>query len=114
MHDSDPQVKFESISMSFDYDKKKRKKENAMLIIMSCIMLLQVSYQFAYEVRDDKTTNYQNRVELMENGVLQGSFSLLAPDGVVRTFIYSDDGSGYQVRLLEIITMLYIYIYTIK
>ena len=48
-------------------------------------------YQFAYEVKDDPTTNYQNRVEFVENGVLQGSYSLLAPDGVVRTWIYSDD-----------------------
>ena len=56
-------------------------------------------YQFAYEVKDDPTTNYQNRVEFVENGVLQGSYSLLAPDGVVRTWIYSDDGvSGFQVN----------------
>lgn len=56
-------------------------------------------YQFAYEVKDDATTNYHNRVEFVENGVLQGSFSLLSSDGVVRTYIYSDDGtSGFKVR----------------
>lgn len=54
-------------------------------------------YEFAYEVKDDATTNYQNRVEFVEDGVLRGSYSLLAPDGVVRTSVYSDTGNGFEV-----------------
>lgn len=54
-------------------------------------------YEFAYEVKDDATTNYQNRVEFVENGELRGSYSLLYPDGVVRTSVYSDTGNGYEV-----------------
>lgn len=54
-------------------------------------------YEFAYEVHDDETTNYQNRVEYVEDGVLQGSYSLLAPDGVVRTSVYKDEGNGFEV-----------------
>lgn len=61
-------------------------------------------YTFAYEVRDEDTSNYQNRVEVVEDGVLRGSFSFLGPDGIIRTVIYLDDGSGFQVETLELPT----------
>ncbi|MPC55226.1 Larval cuticle protein A1A [Portunus trituberculatus] len=55
-------------------------------------------YEFAYEVKDDATTNYHNRVEFVEDGILQGSYSILSPDGVVRTSVYTDSGKGFEVR----------------
>lgn len=61
-----------------------------------------MNYEFAYEVSDDATTNYQNRVEFVEDGVLQGSYSLLSPDGVVRTSVYTDTGSGFEVSYCAI------------
>ncbi|XP_071514835.1 cuticle protein 10.9-like [Panulirus ornatus] len=62
-------------------------------------------YQFAFEIKDHPTANYQNRVEFVEDGVLQGSYSLLSPDGVIRTAVYKDDGSsGFKVTLHEIPT----------
>ncbi|KAA0199166.1 Cuticle Protein CPR RR-2 [Hyalella azteca] len=62
-------------------------------------------YNFAFEVRDDETTNYQNRVEVVEDGVLRGSFSFLGADGVIRTVTYTDDGtSGFQIQTQEIPT----------
>lgn len=61
-------------------------------------------YNFAYEISDDATTNYQNRVEIVEDGVLSGSYSFLGADGVIRTVSYSDDGtSGFQVSFVIII-----------
>merc|ERR1719154_454271 len=63
-------------------------------------------YMFAYEVRDDDTRNYQNRVEKVEDGVLRGSFSFLGADGVIRTVLYIDDGNGFQVETLETVTNL--------
>ena len=59
-------------------------------------------YEFAYEVKDDATTNYQNRIEFVEDGVLHGSYSHLAPDGVVRTSVYKDTGSGFEVSYYSI------------
>ena len=62
-------------------------------------LLLQplMPYRFAYEVSDDPTTNYQNRIEVVEDGILQGSYSYLGADGVIRTVIYKDEGQGFQV-----------------
>jgi len=56
-------------------------------------------YRFAYEVSHDETTNYQNRVEVVEDGILQGSYSYLGADGIIRTFSYKDEGQGFEVRL---------------
>ncbi|KAK8375798.1 hypothetical protein O3P69_008506 [Scylla paramamosain] len=61
-------------------------------------------YEFAYEVKDDATTNYHNRVEFVEDGILQGSYSILSPDGVVRTSVYTDSGKGFEVTLHEVPT----------
>ncbi|KAF2363262.1 Insect cuticle protein [Trinorchestia longiramus] len=62
-------------------------------------------YNFAFEVSDDETTNYQNRVEVVEDGVLRGSYSFLGADGVIRTVTYTDDGtSGFQIQTHEIPT----------
>jgi len=59
-------------------------------------------YTFGFEVRDDDTTNYQNRAEAVdENGVLKGSYSYVMPDGFVYTVTYvnHNDGTGHQSQV---------------
>jgi len=59
-------------------------------------------YNFGFEVSDDNTTNYQNRVEATgEDGVTRGSYSYVLPDGFVYTVEYLDngDGSGLQATV---------------
>lgn len=56
-------------------------------------------YNFAYEISDDETSNFQNRVEMVEDGILTGSFSFLGADGVIRTVVYKDDGGGFEVNI---------------
>ncbi|KAB7498311.1 hypothetical protein Anas_02954 [Armadillidium nasatum] len=54
-------------------------------------------YNFGFEVRDDNTTNYQNRAEVAdEHGRVKGSYSYVLPDGFVYTVTYEDkkDGTG--------------------
>jgi len=54
-------------------------------------------YNFGFEVRDDDTTNYQNRAEVQDaEGRIKGSYSYVLPDGFVYTVTYEDkkDGNG--------------------
>jgi len=54
-------------------------------------------YNFGFEVRDDDTTNYQNRAEVQDSeGRIKGSYSYVLPDGYVYTVTYEDkkDGNG--------------------
>jgi len=54
-------------------------------------------YNFGFEVRDDDTTNYQNRAEVSDSeGRIKGSYSYVLPDGFVYTVTYEDkkDGNG--------------------
>jgi hypothetical protein len=46
---------------------------------------LNPSYNFSFDVKDDELTNYQNRQEEREGGVTKGSYSVVDPDGYVRT-----------------------------
>lgn len=57
-------------------------------------------YNFGFEVRDDDTTNYQNRAEASDSeGRVRGSYSYVLPDGFVYTVTYEDnkDGEGLKV-----------------
>lgn len=59
-------------------------------------------YNFGFEVRDDDTTNYQNRAEVADElGRVKGSYSYVLPDGFVYTVTYEDkkDGNGLVVRM---------------
>merc|ERR1712212_324085 len=59
-------------------------------------------YTFGFEVRDDDTTNYQNRAEAVdEDGVLRGSYSYVMPDGFVYTVTYinRNDGTGHEAQV---------------
>merc|ERR1711970_436125 len=59
-------------------------------------------YNFGFEVSDDNTTNYQNRVETSDgNGHIKGSYSYVLPDNMVYTVTYEDkkDGTGLQVSV---------------
>ena len=52
-------------------------------------------------MRDDNTTNYQNRAEVSDSeGRVKGSYSYVLPDGFVYTVTYEDkkDGEGLKVR----------------
>ncbi|XP_071537646.1 larval cuticle protein A2B-like isoform X2 [Panulirus ornatus] len=56
-------------------------------------------YNFGFEVRDDETTNYQNRAEVSDSsGRVRGSYSYVLPDGFVYTITYEDnkDGNGLK------------------
>ncbi|XP_063842101.1 uncharacterized protein LOC135089869 [Scylla paramamosain] len=56
-------------------------------------------YNFGFEVRDDETTNYQNRAEVSDDeGRVKGSYSYVLPDGFVYTVTYEDkkDGEGLK------------------
>jgi hypothetical protein len=53
-------------------------------------------YQFAYEVSDDYTANYQARQESRDGDRLEGVYSVLDPDGFLRTVKYGDEGYGFQ------------------
>jgi len=60
-------------------------------------------YQFGLEVNDDEFTNYQNRVETQdENGVVQGQYSFVGPNGIRYTTKYTADPvNGYQAVTTE-------------
>ncbi|MCL4131928.1 UNVERIFIED_CONTAM: hypothetical protein GTU68_059047, partial [Idotea baltica] len=58
-------------------------------------------YNFGFEIRDENTTNYQNRAEVSDEfGRIKGSYSYVLPDGFVYTVTYEDkkDGNGLVVR----------------
>jgi hypothetical protein len=48
-------------------------------------------YQFAFDVKDDEFTNYQNRKEQREGGKISGSYSVVDSDGFIRTVKYTAD-----------------------
>jgi len=57
-------------------------------------------YNFAFDVKDDDLTNYQNRQEERDGGVIKGSYSVVDPDGYVRTVTYTADSkNGFQAKV---------------
>ncbi|XP_066942645.1 cuticle protein 21-like [Macrobrachium rosenbergii] len=61
-----------------------------------------IPYEFAYEVADPPTNNYQNRAEIkLPNGDVFGSWSLLRPDGNIQTVTYNVTGiQGFQYSIV--------------
>ncbi|XP_050725890.1 cuticle protein CP14.6-like [Eriocheir sinensis] len=56
-------------------------------------------YNFGFEVRDDLTTNYQNRAEVSDDaGRVKGSYSYVLPDGFVYTITYEDNRDGEGLK----------------
>jgi len=59
-------------------------------------------YKFSLEVNDDEFTNYQSRRESQdENGVVQGEYSYVAPNGMRITVTYTADANGYHATMRE-------------
>ncbi|XP_044752869.1 uncharacterized protein LOC123312484 [Coccinella septempunctata] len=48
-------------------------------------------YRFKYGVEDEKTGDRKTQYEVRENGVVKGSYSLVEPDGSIRTVEYVAD-----------------------
>ncbi|XP_066942644.1 cuticle protein 8-like [Macrobrachium rosenbergii] len=61
-----------------------------------------IPYEFAYEVADPPTNNYQNRAEIkLPNGDVFGSWSVLLPDGIIQTVTYNVTGNlGFQYSIV--------------
>lgn len=78
---------FDTISLRVNY---------ATYILHNFISMLKIlqanpSYQFGFDVKDDEFTNYQNRKESREGGVIKGSYSVVDSDGFIRTVTYTAD-----------------------
>ncbi|XP_068230760.1 cuticle protein 8-like [Palaemon carinicauda] len=60
-----------------------------------------IPYEFAFEVADPPTNNFQNRAEVkLPNGDVFGSWSLLLPDGNIQTVTYNVTGNqGFQYSI---------------
>jgi hypothetical protein len=57
-------------------------------------------YNFSFDVKDDKFTNYQNRKEQREGDKVSGSYSVVDSDGFIRTVTYTADPvGGFKVKL---------------
>nr|ATX63084.1 cuticular protein 66D [Locusta migratoria] len=57
-------------------------------------------YQFAFDVRDDQFTNYQNRKEQREGDKISGSYSVVDSDGFIRTVKYTADPlEGFKAQV---------------
>lgn len=55
------------------------------------------NYNFAYEVNDPHTGDFKRQQETRRDGIVQGQYSLLQPDGVTRTVEYrADDVNGFN------------------
>lgn len=58
------------------------------------------AYQFSYGVSDPHTGDYKNQEETLSNGVVQGKYSLLEPDGSVRVVTYvADHVNGFNAHV---------------
>ncbi|KDR12507.1 cuticle protein isoform X2 [Zootermopsis nevadensis] len=57
-------------------------------------------YQFAFDVKDDEFTNYQNRKEQREGGKISGSYSVVDSDGFIRTVKYTaNPEEGFKAQV---------------
>jgi len=60
------------------------------------------AYQFGFDVKDDEFTNYQNRKESRDNGVIKGSYSVVDSDGFLRTVNYvADPKEGFKAEVVR-------------
>ncbi|XP_066943515.1 cuticle protein 21-like [Macrobrachium rosenbergii] len=61
-----------------------------------------IPYEFAFEISDPLTNNYQSRAEVkLPNGDVLGSWSLLLPDGNIQTVTYNVTGiQGFQYSVV--------------
>jgi Insect cuticle protein len=60
------------------------------------------SYQFGFDVKDDEFTNYQNRKETRDGGVIKGSYSVVDSDGFIRTVTYTaDPKEGFKAEVVR-------------
>ena len=57
-------------------------------------------YAYGYDIKSDDTFDEKSHTETAENGVTKGQFSVLQPDGVLRTHTYevTSDG-GFNVNV---------------
>ncbi|CAG0898220.1 unnamed protein product [Darwinula stevensoni] len=56
-------------------------------------------YKYAYEIRDDKTYNYQAKKEMKDGDKLMGEYRYVAPDGYLYVVSYKDEGYGFQAEV---------------
>ncbi|KAK4296510.1 hypothetical protein Pmani_031000 [Petrolisthes manimaculis] len=58
------------------------------------------SFNYRYQVKATDTGDEKSHQETLENGVLVGSYSVVQPDGTLRTVTYrADDVSGFQAKV---------------
>jgi len=61
-----------------------------------------IPYNYAYEIQDPDTSNYQNKAEMkLPNGDVFGSYSVLMPDGFIYTTMYNITDAHGHVRHLS-------------
>ncbi|CAG5005472.1 unnamed protein product [Parnassius apollo] len=54
-------------------------------------------YNFAYEVNDAHTGDFKRQQEIRRGDIVSGQYSLLQPDGILRTVDYrADDHTGFN------------------
>ncbi|KAJ4441144.1 hypothetical protein ANN_10994, partial [Periplaneta americana] len=73
-----------------------------LLPLLIALLYLQPNphYQFAFDVKDDEFTNYQNRKEQREGGKISGSYSVVDSDGFIRTVKYTADPlEGFKAQV---------------
>ncbi|KAK7081914.1 hypothetical protein SK128_021177 [Halocaridina rubra] len=57
-------------------------------------------FNYKYEVKSDDTRDEKQHEETLDNGVLIGTYSLVQPDGTLRTVNYRADGqTGFQAQV---------------
>lgn len=60
------------------------------------------SYQFGFDVKDDEYTNYQNRKESRDGGIIMGSYSVVDSDGFIRTVKYTaHPKDGFKAEVIR-------------
>jgi len=60
------------------------------------------SYQFGFDVKDDEYTNYQNRKEVRDGGIIQGSYTVVDSDGFIRTVKYTaHPKDGFKAEVIR-------------
>jgi hypothetical protein len=59
-------------------------------------------YKYSYGVNDKHTGDYKTAHETRDGGVTKGSYSVLQPDGILRTVNYVVDGkNGFQAEVVN-------------